>query len=73
MFYCSIHMPIGWEALCMPTDGCSVCMPIIIINFKLRDVEQDYVPYMMKVILSHIPVDCGVGDSYVERFLNGSG
>ena len=24
MFYCSMHMPIGWEGLCMATDGCSV-------------------------------------------------
>ena len=24
------------EGLSMPTDGCSVCMPIIIINSKLR-------------------------------------
>ena len=73
MFYCSMHMPIGWEGLSMPTDGCSVCMPIIIINSKLRGAEQDSVPYMMKVILTHIPVECGVVDPYVYRFLNGSG
>ena len=34
----------------MPTDGCFVYMHIIIINSKLRSVEQDSVPYMMKVI-----------------------
>ena len=32
----------------MPTDGFSMCMPIIIINSKLREDEQDSVPYMMK-------------------------
>ena len=48
-------------------------MPIIIINSKLRGAEQDSVPYMMKVILIHIPVECGVVDLYVYRILNGSG
>ena len=42
----------------MPTDGCSVCMPIIII--KLRGAGQNSVPYMMKVIPIHITVECGV-------------
>ena len=50
MFYCSVHMPIEWESLSMPNDRCSVCMPIIIINPKLRGAEQDSVPYMVKVI-----------------------
>ena len=57
----------------MPTDGCSVHMPIIIINFKLRGTEQNSVQYMMTVILTHIPVECGVVDPYVYRFINGSG
>ena len=39
----------------MPTDGCSECMPIVIINFKLRGVEQNSVPYMMKVIQLYLP------------------
>ena len=59
--------------LSMPTEGCSVFMPIIIAYVKVRGVEQDLVPYMMKVILTHILDECGVGDSYVYRFLNGSG
>ena len=70
---CSMHMPIAWIGLSIPAEGCSVYMAIIIINFKLRGVEQDSVQYMMKVILTHIPVECGVVDSYVYRFLNGSG
>ena len=41
---CSMHMPIGWNGLSMPTEGCSVHMPIIITNFKLRGVEQDSCP-----------------------------
>ena len=57
----------------MFTDGCSVHVSIIIINSKLRDAEQDSVPYMVMVILTHIPVACGVVDPYVDRFLNGSG
>ena len=75
MFCCSMHMPIGLEGLSMPTVGCSVYMhmPIIIINSKLRSAEQDSVPYMMKVIPTHIPIECGVVDPYVYRFLNGSG
>ena len=27
-------MLIGWEGLSMPTDGCSVCIPIIFVNSK---------------------------------------
>ena len=57
----------------MLTHGCSVHIPIIIINSKLRGAEQDSVPYMMKVILSQIPVECEVVDIYVYTFLNGSG
>ena len=68
MPYCSMHMPIGWNGLCMSTAGCSVCMPIIITNFKVRVVELDCVPYMM-VILTNIPIECGVVDPYVYRFL----
>ena len=49
----------------MPTDGFSMCMPIIIINSKLMGAEQDSVPYMMKVILTHIPIECAVVDPYV--------
>ena len=44
MPYCSMHMPIGWNGLSMPTDECSVHMPIIITNSKLRCTEQDSVP-----------------------------
>ena len=34
MFYCSMHMPIGWESLSMPTGQCSVHMPIMFVNSK---------------------------------------
>ena len=44
----------------MPTEGCSVHMPIIITNFKLRGVEQDSVPYMMKVILTTFLLGVGL-------------
>ena len=57
----------------MPTDGCSVHIPIIIVNSKLRCAKQDSVPYMVKVILTHIPAECGVVNPYVDGFLNGSG
>ena len=73
MPYYSMQMPIGWNGLNMPTEGCSVCMPIVIINFKARSVKQDSVPYIMKIILTHIPSKCGVVDPNVYRFLNSSG
>ena len=71
--YSSVCMPISWNGLSMPTEGCSVHMPIIITNFKVRGDEQDPAPYMMKVILTHIPIECGEIDFDVYRFLNGSG
>ena len=66
MPYCSKHMSTGWNGLSMPTEGCSVCMPIIITNFQVRGVEQDSVPYMMKIILTcSLPIEFGVVDPYV--------
>ena len=46
----------------MPTEGCSVCMPIAITNFKVRGI--------MKVVLTNIPVKCGVVDPNVYCFLD---
>ena len=40
-------------------------MPIVITNVKVRVVRQDSVPCVMKVILTHIPTECGVGDPNV--------
>ena len=34
MPYGSMQMHFGWNGLRMPTEGCSVHMPIVIINFK---------------------------------------
>ena len=42
--YRSMHMPIGWNGLSMPTDGIFVCMPIIITNFKLMGWETRHFP-----------------------------
>ena len=39
MPYGSVQMPVGWNGLSMPNEGCSVCMPIVIINFKIRGVR----------------------------------
>ena len=39
MPYGSMQMPIGWNGLRMPTEECSVCMAIVIINFKVRAVK----------------------------------
>ena len=33
-------MPIAWNGLTMPTEGCSVCMAIVIINFKVRVLDR---------------------------------
>ena len=70
MFYYSMPIPIGWKGQSMPTDGCSVCMPI---NSKFLGAINDSVPYMVKVILTQISVECGVVDPYVDRFFDGSG
>ena len=51
MPYCSMHMPVDWNGLCMPSEVCSTCIPILITNFMVRHVEQTSVSYMMKVIL----------------------
>ena len=68
---CSIHM---LRCLNMPSMPCSsMYMPIIITNSKLRGGEQDSDPYMIRVTLTHIPVECRVVDPYIYRFLNGSG
>ena len=46
------------------------CVPIVITNFKVTGVEQDSVPYMMKVILTHIPIECGVIDlMYIDSLM----
>ena len=39
MPYGSMCMPIGWNGLNMPTEECSVCRLIAIINFKVRCVK----------------------------------
>ena len=39
MPYSSMYMPIGWNRLSMSNEGCSVCMPIIITNFKVTGVK----------------------------------
>ena len=49
----SMQMSIGWNGLSMSTEGCSVHAPIVIINFKVRGVKQDSVPYMMEIILTY--------------------
>ena len=36
---CSMQMPIGWNGLSMTTEGCSVHMPIVIINVKVCFVK----------------------------------
>ena len=44
----------------MPTEGCSVHMPIVITNFKVRGVKQDSVLYVIKIILTHILIVGGL-------------
>ena len=43
MAYSSVCITISWNGLSMPTEGCSVCMPIVITNFKVKGVKQDSV------------------------------
>ena len=47
MHYCFMYMPIGWNGLNMPTEGCSVHMPIVMTKFKVRGVKQAYVKGFM--------------------------
>ena len=60
MPYSSTHMPIFWNGLSMPTEGCSVCMPIVITNFKVRGVKQDTMQYLMKVTLTIFLLSVGL-------------
>ena len=39
MPYGSMQMSIGWNGLSIPPEGCSVCMPVVIINFKVSGVK----------------------------------
>ena len=50
---------------------CSMHMPIMFVNFKFCGAKQDSAPYMVYVILTHIPFECGVIDPYVDRFFDG--
>ena len=72
MPYGSMPIPMGWNGLSMLTEACSVCILIVIINFKVRGVEQDSVPFMMKVILIHIPIKYGVVYPNIYRLFNSS-
>ena len=45
--------------------------PLSLLIFKVSGVEQDSVPYMMKVILTHIPFECGVVYPNVYGLFNG--
>ena len=65
--YCSMHMPIGWNGLSILTEGVLGACPLSVLILRSGSV-----PYMMKVILTHIPAECRVVDHYVYRFLNGS-
>ena len=57
----------------MPTDGCSVYMPIIFLILSSGGAKYESFQYMVKFILTHIPVDCWVVELYVDRFFDGSG
>ena len=63
MPYSSIQMHIGWIGLGILTE---VCIPIFIINFKVRGIVKESVPYMMKVILTHISIKCKVVHPHVN-------
>ena len=43
MFCCSMDMPTGWDGLSTPTDGCSVCMSIMLVNSKFWGAKLDSV------------------------------
>ena len=39
MLYGSMQMPIGWNELSIPTEGCSVHIPIVLVSFKVRGIK----------------------------------
>ena len=73
MPYGSVQMPIGWNGLSMSTEECSVCMPIVIINFKGRVLNRTQSHVCIKIVLTHISIKCGIVDPNVYRFLDSFG
>ena len=68
-----VYVHAYWLQWAEPTpEGCSVCMPIVITNFKARGVKQDSIPYMAKIVFTHISIEFGVVDHNVYGFLNSS-
>ena len=72
MPYVYLQMPIDWNGLGMPPIMC-VGIPTGRVYFKARDVKKDFVPYMVKVELTSLPVKCGIVYPDVDRFLYGPG
>ena len=66
-------MPIGWNGLCMPANACSVHTPIGRVYSKMVGVKKDSVPYMIKIVLTNIPIKCGIVDSNLNRFFYSAG
>ena len=53
----------------MPTEGCSVHLPIANFNFKVMGVGQNSVPCMLEIILTNISIKCWIVDPDEYRFL----
>ena len=51
MPYGSMQMPIGWNELSMPTEGCSLHMPIVIRHLHRACSEFSFVAAVI-IILS---------------------
>ena len=58
MPYDSMQMPIGWNGLSMPYEGCFVCMPIVITNFKVRRPEKLHLAHFELEAVKEMPDTC---------------
>ena len=59
-------MPIGWNGLNMPSNACSMCMPIGRVNFKVGMLGRILSHISLRLYLATIPIRCGIVDSNVN-------
>ena len=57
---------------CTSTNACHMHMPIGTVYFKVGVLSKT-LPYMIKSLLTNIPIKCWIVDSNVNRLLNSPG
>ena len=71
MPYGYMWLPTGWNGMSMPNNVC-VCIPIGRVYFKARGIK-DFVPDMIKVECTYIPIRGGIVYPDVNRFFYSPG